>query len=119
MPRLARWISTTQFVGHGRNHPIKKRSSIGSPHPIQPGAASDLNFGLEKAISYQYYFGLCYKNGDGVPKDDVLAYMWFNLGGASGDSRAKGLRDVVSKTMTQEQIAEAQKLSRQWKPKAQ
>ena len=67
----------------------------------------------------QYILGLCYKNGDGVPQDDVLAYMWFNLAGASGFEYAKTRRGTVSKKMTSEQIAEAQKLSREWKPKGQ
>jgi hypothetical protein len=45
--------------------------------------------------------------------------MWFNLASASGDEDAKILRETVSKIMTPEQIAEAQKLSREWKPKGQ
>jgi len=45
--------------------------------------------------------------------------MWFNLASASGHEDAKTLREIVSKKMTPEQIAEAQKLSREWKPKNQ
>ncbi|MDA8634150.1 hypothetical protein N9L71_10395 [Verrucomicrobiales bacterium] len=47
----------------------------------------------------------------------MLAYMWLNLAAASGDEDAKTFRKTVSKKMTSEQIAEAQKLSREWKPK--
>ena len=68
----------------------------------------------------QCNLGGCYFNGHGVPKDDVLAYMWLNLAAASGNEDAKTFREtVVSKKMTPEQIAEAQKLSREWKPKGQ
>jgi TPR repeat protein len=65
----------------------------------------------------QYNLGVMYGKGQGVPRDDVLAYMWFNLAAAQGDPNGKGLRDLVAKSMTREQIAEAQKLAREWKPK--
>ena len=67
----------------------------------------------------QYNLGVSYAMGNGVPQDDVLAYMWFSLAGASGDEDAKTNRETVFKRMTPEQIAEAQKLSREWKPKGQ
>ena len=48
--------------------------------------------------------------------------MWFNLAAANmplGENRDKavGNRDLVEGKMTPEQIAEAQRLARQWKPK--
>jgi len=67
----------------------------------------------------QYSLGWCYAEGEGVPKDDVLAYMWLNLAAASGNEDAKTSRETVSKRMTAEQIAEAQKLSREWMQKNQ
>jgi len=67
----------------------------------------------------QHGLGDCYYNGKGVPQDEVLAYMWYNLAAASGFETAKSLRELISVRMTPEQIAEAQKLSREWKPKGQ
>jgi len=67
----------------------------------------------------QNKLGEYYAKGEGVPKDDVLAYMWYNLAAASGHLFAGTTREIFSKTMTPEQIAEAQKLSREWKPKGQ
>ena len=64
----------------------------------------------------QYDLGAAYANGEGVPQDTVLAYMWFNLASASGDKDAKEAKETISGRMTREQIAEAQKLSREWKP---
>ena len=49
----------------------------------------------------------------------MLAYMWFDIAGASGYERAETNKKVVSLGMNSEQIAEAQKLSREWKPKGQ
>lgn len=61
--------------------------------------------------------GYMYTNGEGVPKDLVLAYMWFNLAAAQGHEFGKNNRDNLEEQMTPAQIAEAQKLSRDWKPK--
>ena len=68
----------------------------------------------------QSNLGIMYANGRGVPQDYVVAHMGLNLAGAqsSGDARAtlvKG-RDAVEAKMTSEQIAEAQRLAREWKP---
>jgi localization factor PodJL len=50
----------------------------------------------------------------GIPKDDVLAYMWFNLAASQGDKDAVQKRDEIGKRLTPEQLAEAQKRSREW-----
>ena len=55
-----------------------------------------------------------YAKGEGVPEDYILAYMWWNLSAAQGTERAKKSKGIISKEMTKEQIAEAQKLSREW-----
>ena len=60
----------------------------------------------------QYNLGLMYGEGQGVPKDLVQAYKWFTL---AGDPEAVKSRDVVTRLMTPAQIAEAQKLAREWK----
>ena len=61
--------------------------------------------------------GSMYYMGRGVPQDYVLAYMWFNLSAAQGGSPER--RDSILHQMTPEQIAEAQRLAREWKPGAQ
>ncbi len=63
----------------------------------------------------QYTLGFLYGRGVGVPQDYIQAHMWFNLAGAQGDNYA--YRDIIAKSMTAAQIAEAQKLAREWKPK--
>jgi uncharacterized protein len=65
----------------------------------------------------QYNLGILYAKGRGVPQDYVQAYMWFNLLAEQGDTNATKNRDLVAPRMTPEQIAEAQKLAREWKPK--
>ena len=69
----------------------------------------------------QYMLGIMYANGRGVPQNDVQAHMWFNLAAsrapASERDEAIKMRNVAASNMTPAQIAEAQKLAREWKPK--
>ena len=58
--------------------------------------------------------GNMYEDGEGVPKDYVLAYMWSNLAAAQGNIPAGLRRDRLEQQMTREQIAEAQRMSREW-----
>ncbi len=60
--------------------------------------------------------GWMYERGRGVPQDFIQAHMWYNLGQAHGEWRAAEARDALAKQMTPAQIAEAQRLAREWKP---
>ena len=55
-----------------------------------------------------------YKNGHGVVQDYVTAHKWWNLAAAQGDEDARKKRDLVAQEMTPDQIAEAQRLAREW-----
>ena len=67
----------------------------------------------------QRRLGQLYEGGEGVQQDYVKAYMWYILGSANeGVEAGSRLRDAVAKKMDPEQIAEAQKLAREWKSKA-
>jgi TPR repeat protein len=65
----------------------------------------------------QAALGLLYEKGRGVPQDYVRAHMWYNLAAANGDKAGAEFRDDLARKMTPAQIAEAQKLAREWKPK--
>jgi hypothetical protein len=43
--------------------------------------------------------------------------MWLNLAAAQGLETGGGLRDLIAKELTRAPIAEAQRLSREWRPK--
>ena len=58
-----------------------------------------------------------YVKGQGVPQDYVEAHKWFNRAAAAGDTDGKKGRDAIATVMTPAQIAEAQKLAREWRPK--
>jgi hypothetical protein len=65
----------------------------------------------------QHCLGLAYVGGFGVLQDFVQAHMWLNLAAARGNVKAHEMRDELLDLMTPAQIAEAQRLAREWKPK--
>ena len=64
----------------------------------------------------QFTLGVAYAKGEGVTQDNDEAHKWFNLSAAAGNTKAGEGRDFVAKRMTPEQVAEAQRLAREWKP---
>ena len=61
--------------------------------------------------------GVMYANGQGVPQDYVQAHMWSNLSAAQGNALGAKNRNLAAEQMTPQQIAQAQELARNWKPK--
>jgi TPR repeat protein len=72
----------------------------------------------------QYNLAIMYDTGRGVLQDYVLAHKWYNLAASRyatweadiGASAARS-RDRLTTRMTPAQIAEAQKMAREWEPK--
>jgi TPR repeat protein len=69
----------------------------------------------------QFEVGTMYFAGRGVPQDFVQTHMWFNLAAAGAPSaeardRAVKARDGLAHMMTPDQLAEAQRLAREWQP---
>ena len=64
--------------------------------------------------------GLMYGEGLGVSQDNVAAHMWLSLATThiSEDARDAVItaRDAIAEEMTPEQIAEAERLAREWRP---
>jgi TPR repeat protein len=65
----------------------------------------------------QFYLGIQSAFGEGGPLDLVQAHMWYSLAAGNGNAHAPGYRDDLARQMTHAQIAEAQRLAREWKPK--
>ena len=73
-------------------------------------------YGIAAEAGYAYAqnnLGLLYETGHGVLKDDIMAYALFNLAAAQGSEEARINRALLKAKMNQNQIAEAQRLSRQ------
>ena len=58
--------------------------------------------------------GLLYSTGRGVPLDLVAAHKWFNLAALKGNLEARQARAELAAQMTAQQVAQAQRLAREW-----
>lgn len=69
----------------------------------------------------QVALGAMYALGNGVPQNYIQSYLWYSLAAAQGHTeianKAVKLRDETASKMTPAQLAEAQKLAAQWRPK--
>jgi hypothetical protein len=70
----------------------------------------------------QNNLGFMYDHGQGVARDQVKGLMWYSLAAARfppGEDRDTAVRnrEIVERKMTPEQITEAERLAREWKPK--
>jgi TPR repeat protein len=63
----------------------------------------------------QATLGFRYEHGQGVPQDYVLAHLWLSLAAANGYP-CGDKRDNLATKMTPDQITEAERLAREWKP---
>jgi len=73
------------------------------------------------ATHAQHSLGLMYGRDQGVARDYLQAHMWVNLAasksqGEKNERYAKS-RKLIAEEMTSVQIAEAQRLAREWKQK--
>jgi TPR repeat protein len=60
----------------------------------------------------QHLIGMMYHKGEGVARNSVRAFAWFSLAAAHGDADAKAKLRDVSKTMTPEEISQAQEMAK-------
>jgi TPR repeat protein len=61
-----------------------------------------------------FELGMLYATGRDVDADLVTAHKWFNLAAARGNVSARTYRVELAREMSADQIAEAQKLAREW-----
>ena len=69
------------------------------------------NQGLAQA---QFNLGILYAKGQGVPQNYSRAYKWLTLAKAAGETSASRLLDLLMPRMTQDQVAEGQRLAEEW-----
>ena len=59
----------------------------------------------------QMQIAIMYSQGQGVEQDQVMAYAWMSISFASGNKKARLLRDLYEEELTPEQLQHAQSLS--------
>ena len=71
----------------------------------------------------QANLGVMYEHGHGVPQDFVQAQMWFILSASfflASEAKSRSIviknRDQLAMKMTSDQVAEARRLAREWRP---
>jgi hypothetical protein len=64
----------------------------------------------------QIQLGNMYRLGKGVSQSYVMAYLWYDISSRSGNANAKDLRRAVAGNMSPAEIAEAKRMSAEWKP---
>ena len=65
----------------------------------------------------QYHLGIAYDNGFGVRRDPVAALMWVQLAAAQNHELAQSEEKAMMERMSPRQIANAQQMARDWRPK--
>ena len=57
-----------------------------------------------------------YGSGTGLPQNQVRGLMWYTIAAAGGHSVARQARDEIlgSNLLTLDQVAEAERLAREW-----
>jgi TPR repeat protein len=60
----------------------------------------------------QNILGVMFHRGQGVPRNAARAHMWFSFAAARGDAKAKSELREVSRTMTREEISQAEAMAR-------
>jgi hypothetical protein len=61
-----------------------------------------------------YELGMMYCVGRDVEADLVAAHKWFNLAAVRGNTDAKRMRTEISREMSRDEIAAAQRQAREW-----
>jgi uncharacterized protein len=93
----------------------------GAPKDIPEGVKWTQKAAEQGNASAQRTLGICYSKGKGVPKDNVQAYKWLNLAASQDNPNTDDTKvnlSMVERFMTPEQIAEGQRLAREFKPAA-
>jgi len=82
---------------------------------IDIAAIDSAMLGEAKAAEDVFFqLGLMYSTGSTVPTDYVSAHKWFNLAAMRGNADAIRLRRELAESMTDAEIAAAQRAARDW-----
>jgi hypothetical protein len=64
-------------------------------------------------VEAQYNLGLMYETGEGIPHDNVMAHMFFDIAANAG-GKGTWNRSIVAEDMTSSELEKAQLLAREW-----
>jgi uncharacterized protein len=116
----ARWLHLASERGHA-----KAQNNLGAMYKDGIGVKQDqreavkwfLRGAQQGDAAAQFNLAIMYAQGYGVARDNMLAHMWFNIAGARGEQRAFKNREIVAGRLKPDQLAKAQQMAREWRPK--
>ena len=112
-----RWYRLATDQGHAKaqfNLGLMYDNGRGVPQDYAQAREWYLKAAEQGMADGQVKLGIMYQDGPGVLQDYVQAHMWYNLAAAQNQKDATKLRAALAKDMPPEQIAEAQRLTREW-----
>ena len=114
-----KWFRLSAEQGHAKaqyNLGVTYDKGLGVPQDYKEAVRLYRLSAEQGDASAQFNLGFMYGTGKGVLQDYSLAHMWWNICGSSGDKDCVKNRNIVEKKMSKQQIEEAQRLARNWKP---
>ena len=115
-----KWYRKAAEQGHA-NAELKLgdmyRPGVGVPQDFAEAVKWYRTVAEQGHATAQLVLGLMYVKGQGVAQDYVKAHMWWSLAASQGEIGAISNRNILAGRMTPEQIADAEKLAREWRPK--
>lgn len=123
------WFRMAAEQGHadaqfalGQSYRYSGRRSDASEEDYAVAAKWYRRAAIQGHPSARFSLGTMCSNGEGMPRDLLQAYMWFDLAAScepNSEHRALiiDMRTAVAQKMAPEQIAEAQRLAPEWKSK--
>jgi uncharacterized protein len=115
-----RWFRLAAIQGNA-----SAQSNLGVMYYKGQGIAQDYGEAMkwyrmaaeQRNLEAQFNLGVMYEEGRGVAQDRVRAHMWFNLAAATpndgNDTLAAKNRDIMTKSLTREQLFRAQEMAHQ------
>ncbi len=118
------WYLKAAEQGHSRaQFRVGDMYRLGLPLPQDYGKMAEWyrKSAMQGDSEGQMLLGLAYAKGMGVPLDNIQAHMWLRLSlsrepDAGNRLTRQGAIDQITESMTREQIAEAERLVKDWKP---
>jgi uncharacterized protein len=96
-------------LGTYRLKPLLDKALPDKPMPIK----FYREFAEQGNAAAQHRLGIMYCDGRGTSKDSVRGYAWLSIAASNGHVSSRKKKETLAKKMTKEQIAEAQKMSRE------
>ncbi len=115
-----RWYRLSSEQGDARGQTslgAMYQFGLGVPQEYQEAVRWYRRAAEQGDASGQFNLSSMYGEGQGVPRNFVQAYMWMTLATARGNEISVTGLKILEKEMTPAQLAEAQRLAREWKPK--